>query len=67
MRIEDVFFFHAFDLGCGAQNSIERADAKRIVVGNGQPMRTRGICFQNHVAAFLIDPAIAVMLAEQLD
>jgi hypothetical protein len=38
-----------------------------MVVGNRQPVVTRGIRFQNYVAALLIDPAVAVMFAEQLD
>ena len=67
MRIEDVFPFQAFNFGHSPQGGVESTDAQRVVVGNRQPVMTRGIRFQNHMAAFLIDPAVAVMFAEQLD
>ena len=66
-RIEDVILFHAFDFSHGTQNGVEGADAQRIVVGNRQPVVSRGIRFQNHMAALLIDAAVTVMFAEQLD
>ena len=66
-RIEDVFLLYAFDVGHGTKNGVECANAQRIVVGNRQPVVTRGIRFQNHMAAFLVDPAVALMFAEQLD
>ncbi len=37
------------------------------MVGNRQPMMPRRICFQNHMAAFLVDLPVAVMLAKQFD
>jgi len=67
MRIEDIFLFQAFDFGHGPQNGAEGANAQRIVVGNRQPVVTRGIRFQNYVAALLIDPTVAAMFAEQFD
>lgn len=67
MWIENVFLFHAFDYCHSAQNGVERAEAQWVVVGNRQPVVTRGIRFQNHMTALLINPAVAVLFAEQLD
>ena len=58
---------HAFDVGHGTKDGVECANAQRIVVGNSQSVVTRQISFQNHVAAFLIDAAVTVMFAEELD
>ena len=58
---------YAFDVSHGTKDGVECANTQRVVVRNRQPVMTRGIRFQNHVAAFLIDPAVAVMFAEQLD
>jgi len=55
---------HPLDLRDRPQNGVECADAERIMVGNRQPMMPRTVSFKNHVAALLIDPAIAVMFAE---
>ena len=63
--VENVILVHALDLGHGAQDGVERADAQRVMVGNRQPVVARGI--QNHMAALLIDPVVTVMFAEQLD
>jgi hypothetical protein len=41
--------------------------AQGVMVGNRQPVVARGIRFQNHMAALLIDPVVTVMFAEQLD
>lgn len=65
--VENVILVHALDLGHGAQDGVERADAQRVMVGNRQPVVARGIRFQNHMAALLIDPVVTVMFAEQLD
>lgn len=67
MRIQNIFLRQTLDLGHGAQDGVKRADAQRIVVGDSQPMVARGIGLQDDMAAFLIDPPIAVMLAEELD
>ena len=67
MRIKNVFLFHTFDFCHGAQNGVERAEAQWAVVGNRQPVVTRGIRLQNFVAALLVNPAVAVMFAKQLD
>src|SRR5579859_5456654 len=65
--IENVFLPHAFDFGHGAENGIQCADTQRAMIGNGQAMVTRGVCFQNHVAAFLMNPAVAMIFAEQFN
>jgi hypothetical protein len=62
--IQNIIFSDALDLGHGAENGIERADAQWTVIRHGQPVMTRSIGFQNDVAALLIDPAITVMFTE---
>jgi hypothetical protein len=52
---------YAFEVGHGTKDGVECANVKRVVVRNRQPVMTRGIRFQNHVAAFLIDPALTVI------
>ena len=48
-RVKNVAFLHTFDLRYGAQDGVERADAQRVVVWNGQTVVTWGIRFQNHI------------------
>src|SRR5712675_812213 len=67
MRIQDVFLLQALNRGHGPQDGIERADSQWIVIRNRQPVMARGIRLENYMAALLIDAAIAVMFAEQLD
>ena len=61
--IENVFLVHAFDLGHGTEDGVKRPYPEWGMVRNGQAVMAGEICFQNHMADFLINPPIAVMFA----
>ncbi len=65
--MEDVLLAQSLGLGDGTEDGIERPDPKRTVIRNCQTVMARCVSFENDVAAFLIDPPVAVMFAEELD
>ena len=65
--VQNVAFLNIFSSSDGVQNGVERSQSKRIMVRDGEAVMVRSIRLKDHMAALLVDLAVAKMPAEHLD
>ena len=65
--VQNVVFLNIFSSSDGIQNGVERSQAERIVARHGEAVMLRSIGLKDHMAALLVDLAVAKMPTEHLD
>ena len=63
-RLQEVLTFDAFVLGHGAQNAVERPNAKGLVGRNNDPLVRRLLGLQHDVTAYLVNDSVVPVPAK---